>query len=480
MRCGRCRSRQGIRLLLVLALTLRLALEIGDYQGTNEQIRLAADDPWVDPQVSFYIDRSGVQSSSLSLPRVVGYWPEEDGDPLRFSATLEDRNTSTLNSNTPTRNVERLGVGNVWNESRYESKRYYWNDPYWSRQDSIEFYPTCNNLHELDLSVGDAVDFLQSDGAFRLSALYQSPQLQIHQKHQQHHLRMIHYALRWTRAHLIMAMNDATAMQRVQGSPWIVTIYNACGLSLMSEFMEGGTLPAKLLVPLRSNGRQLKYFPMERLDYAIQTAMAVADVHAANIAHMDIQPKNFMLDDKGQIHLNDFNLARLLPKDAVSTVSSPPSLTVNPQLRDRTTFMTRNWKQDMFLLGKLLYTIRTGRLLHKYLHSIWKPTVTQQLFSNATDTVEIQIRGFNFSSLHEGKTSHRAELALSTLEWCMSACLQPIRSTDRPSALQLLAALEHAKEALLHVPAGGRNISLSLQDLKQIVDAHLHTSVQGD
>ena len=82
--------------------------------------------------------------------------------------------------------------------------------------------------------------------------------------------------------------------------------------------------------------------------------------------------------------------------------------------------------------------------------------------------------------MNEGKTSHRAELALSTLEWCMSACLQPIRSTDRPSALQLLAALEHAKEALLHVPAGGRNISLSLQDLKQIVDAHLHTSVQGD
>jgi hypothetical protein len=133
------------------------------------------------------------------------------------------------------------------------------------------------------------VEFLPSDGAFRLSALYQPQQ----EQQQQQHLRMISYGRRWTRADMIMAMYDATAMQMVQASrPYLVEIANACGLSLMSEFMAGGPLTYQLAVPPPRAGRKVKYFPMERLMYAMQTAHALADVHVANIAHMDIQVKS--------------------------------------------------------------------------------------------------------------------------------------------------------------------------------------------
>jgi hypothetical protein len=471
-------SRHPIRKLFFLALTTRVAFLI---LNREDWISLQADEPWDAQRISTNLGEptSDLQSSRR---RVVVYWHHVLDEELHQSSTIAETHTllgTNHSSSAATRKVEPLGVGNVWDESFYESKKYYWNDPSWSRQDSVQFYPTCNNLHELDLSVPNTVELLPSGGSFRLSALYHPQQQQqlIQLQDQQQHLRMIHYGRPWTRADMIKGMNDATAMQNVQASPWVVQIYNACGLSLTSEFMAGGTLTSQLAVPPRANGRKLEYFPMERLGYAIQTAKAVADVHAANMVHMDIYVKNLMLDDQGQVHLNDFNLARLLPPIAPASSSSSQR---QDQDHLRTT-MKKNWQHDMFMLGKVLYTIRTGRLLQKDLDGIWRKAAannTTGRHANETDNTligeKVGVRGFNFSSLEEGKTSHRANLALSTLEWCISACLQPILPADRPTAQQLRTALEGAQEAILRHPETN---SSSLQDLQQIVDDHLHGSV---
>jgi hypothetical protein len=89
------------------------------------------------------------------------------------------------------------------------------------------------------------------------------------------------------------------------------------------------------------------------------------------------------------------------------------------------------------------------------------------------------VRGLNFSSLEVGKTSHRANLTLSTLEWCISACLQLILPADRPAAQQLVAALAGAQDALLRMrndrpDTDTNSTSPSLPDLQQIVNEHLH------
>ncbi len=379
--------------------TRLLFIGMEDHQlGTMEAATLDGDKSWSALRDIF---------ASFQSRRVV-LWLE--GIDEMYPSFLTGNQTFT------SRTVAPLGVGNLFNESQYESTRYYWFDPFWGQPESVEFYPTCNTLHEVDLS---QIDFLEGDGAFRLSALYNPSQRHLGLAH----LRMTHLDRPWSRADVIMSMNDATAMEHVQSSPYIVSIYNACGASMMSEFMAGGRLGNQLGV--RTQGRNVKYFPMKRLRYAVQSTRAVVDIHVVNIANMDLQVKNLMLDETDQVHLNDFNLARL------------PSLTAPIPMK-------RNQEHDIFMLGKVYYWIRTGRPLKMDLDRVWKVTRNDSNMEKLID----RVKGLNFSRLTEGKASHRATLALSTLEWCASACLQPTLPSDRPTAKQLLNALEKAQEAI--------------------------------
>ena len=309
----------------------------------------------------------------------------------------------------------------------------------------------------MDLLDLQAFELIRSDGSIRLSILYHPQETHLGQAH----LRMMHTTQPITRASMVMAMTDSTAMERVQASPWIVSVYQACGLSMFSELMKGGTLTTRLMV--RPSGRRVKYFPMERLRYALQVSRALADIHAAQVAHLDIQPKNIMLDKddgNGQIYLNDFNLARLSDTRTARVTN---------------TSMETNFHQDMRQLGKLLYTIRTGRLLNKDLNGFWKDTgqsttANEQNNNTTTSHWNVRLRQLNFSNLEEGKTSHKATLALSTLEWAISTCLQPVDPANRPTSQQLWRGFESVYEEIRN-HANTR----SLADIRQRFESGLQS-----
>jgi Tol biopolymer transport system component/predicted Ser/Thr protein kinase len=90
--------------------------------------------------------------------------------------------------------------------------------------------------------------------------------------------------------------------------PGLVTIYDIAeenGTDFIAmEFVQGKTL-AELI---ERNRIALN----DALNYAIQTASALANAHAAGIIHCDLKPSNIMVTDDGVAKILDFGLAKLV------------------------------------------------------------------------------------------------------------------------------------------------------------------------
>ena len=80
-------------------------------------------------------------------------------------------------------------------------------------------------------------------------------------------------------------------------------------LYLVLELMKGGNLRYHL------NHFQ-GYFPEQMIRFIIiNISLCLAFIHQNNIAHRDIKPENFLFDDRGYLHLTDFNSAAHTDKE---------------------------------------------------------------------------------------------------------------------------------------------------------------------
>ncbi|KAI9168961.1 hypothetical protein LWI28_004543 [Acer negundo] len=92
------------------------------------------------------------------------------------------------------------------------------------------------------------------------------------------------------------------------------------GLLLVYEFIPNGTV-ADHLYGDRANSCLLTW-PI-RMNIAIETATALACLHASDIIHRDVKTNNILLDNKFCVKVADFGLSRLFPTD-VTHVSTAP------------------------------------------------------------------------------------------------------------------------------------------------------------
>jgi TolB-like protein/Tfp pilus assembly protein PilF len=164
---------------------------------------------------------------------------------------------------------------------------------------------------------------------------------------------------RWaTEAHLKRFRLEAEAAARLE-HPGIVPIHEvgerdgSCFFSM--KFVEGGQLDAILKrepMPIR-----------QAVELIAKVTRTVHFAHEHGILHRDIKPGNILLDAKGEPHLTDFGLARLVESESTVThtleVLGTPSYMAPEQAVGNNAAISS--VTDVYGLGAVLYQLLTGQ-----------------------------------------------------------------------------------------------------------------------
>src|SRR5258708_35675662 len=105
--------------------------------------------------------------------------------------------------------------------------------------------------------------------------------------------------------------------------------------------------------------------PIRRaVELIAKVARTVHYAHEHGILHRDIKPGNILLDAKGEPHLTDFGLARLVEAESTVTrtreVLGTPSYMAPEQAAGETTKLGK--ATDVYGLGAVLYQLLTNHL----------------------------------------------------------------------------------------------------------------------
>lgn len=103
-------------------------------------------------------------------------------------------------------------------------------------------------------------------------------------------------------------------------------------------------------------------------------AAALVEAHARGVIHRDIKPSNIMIDEKGQVKVLDFGLAKQINKDVVASAAPEARTLLSTETRSGVVLGTPAYlspeqamgdavdgRSDLFAVGTLLYETITGR-----------------------------------------------------------------------------------------------------------------------
>ena len=161
-----------------------------------------------------------------------------------------------------------------------------------------------------------------------------------------------------TEAHLKRFRLEAEAAARLE-HPGIVPIHEvgerdgSCYFSM--KFVEGGQLDEV--------ARREPMSIRQAAELIAKVARTVHYAHEHGILHRDIKPGNILLDEKGEPHLTDFGLARLVESESTVTrtvdVLGTPSYMAPEQAAGNNASVSS--ATDVYGIGAVLYQLLTGQ-----------------------------------------------------------------------------------------------------------------------
>jgi serine/threonine protein kinase/tetratricopeptide (TPR) repeat protein len=245
-----------------------------------------------------------------------------------------------------------------------------------------------------------------------------------------------------TEAHLKRFRREAEAAARLE-HPGIVPIHEvgerdgSCYFSM--KFIEGGQLDAVV---------RREPMPVRRAAELIaKVSRTVHYAHEHGILHRDIKPGNILLDQKGEPHLTDFGLARLIETESTVTrtleVLGTPSYMAPEQAVGNNDAVSS--PTDVYGLGGVLYQLLTG-------HPPFAGGTTYETIKLLLDTEPRQPRLWN----------PKIDRDLSTI--CLK-CLEKDPKRRYSSALALVEDLEHW---LKHEPIKARRTGIFTRGRKWV------------
>src|SRR5882672_10265260 len=126
-------------------------------------------------------------------------------------------------------------------------------------------------------------------------------------------------------------------------------------LFIVMEYVEGQTLRRRLAEPISI---------IEFLPIAMECALALAAAHNAGVVHHDIKPENIMLTTSGQVKVLDFGVAKNLPSQRESTLSTQTCTefagTLNYMAPEAVREEKSDSRADIFSLGIVFYEAIAG------------------------------------------------------------------------------------------------------------------------
>jgi len=245
-----------------------------------------------------------------------------------------------------------------------------------------------------------------------------------------------------TKAHLKRFRLEAEAAASLD-HPGIVPIHEvgerdgSCYFSM--KFIEGGQLD-----------EVVRHKPMSirrAVELIEKVARTVHYAHEHGILHRDIKPGNILLDKKGEPHLTDFGLARLVETESTVTrtleVLGTPSYMAPEQAVGKNAQLTS--ATDVYGLGAVLYQLLTG-------HPPFAGGTTYETIKLLLDTEPRQPRLLN----------PKIDRDLSTI---CSKCLEKEPQRRYSSSLALAEDLEHW---LKHEPIRARRAGIITRGSKWV------------
>ncbi|MFC1746147.1 serine/threonine protein kinase [Candidatus Riflebacteria bacterium] len=148
---------------------------------------------------------------------------------------------------------------------------------------------------------------------------------------------------------------EGKACARMHEHPYVPKVYSTGEveghLYMAMELVDGKTLKEHLEKKRRLSCK-------EALEISIKIAEAVKALHDVDIIHRDLQPKNIMLQDDGDLKILEFGLAKIDSGD--STREGEALGTIYYMSPEQLMGMEIDKKSDFYSLGMILWVLITG------------------------------------------------------------------------------------------------------------------------